>query len=408
MSRLMRAAVLAYALAFVVLTLVARWTDAFEGSESRLDLWFWLGGVACAYCALAIAFLPLSHPSQRPWRPPLLVVGVCIISIPSVYFADGWPPAGDWLTLLVCYSVLLPYLALTAWILRIFATGSSPQKPRSPILLMAILAGGASVFSSLGLNLTSANPGWADVSQPGWQVLLGKASWITTLAHLAPNSYQGPQPDRFSAMYAWCGWAAYLLAIVATVLLLLRTTVVRGSIKSLSQAPCIPALGVAFNFVLTFIYTDIFWGWHFTLRYWAVPYAMVLWLAAPIAALIFVLPTLWRPADTSRLKFTLLLQTPIAAFNLIMFPHYLHSSRFGLDLNIIGLTFLMIGLQILSWAAFLLLDLRKTEATVPPSPGARVYAPAKEGVPAPEPIGVSDGSITSEQQPDPLEELIDF
>jgi len=121
----------------------------------------------------------------------------------------------------------------------------------------------------------------------------------------------------------------------------------RCSIDRLRRSSIAALSAIVINLASLWVLNDIFWGWHFDLSTipWAAAVATAPWLVGPIAGAILLIPLLWKRDESWRLHAFLLLQVPIAAFNVVQFPAYFNS-----DLDWPGIGILIIGLQLEGWA----------------------------------------------------------
>jgi len=151
----------------------------------------------------------------------------------------------------------------------------------------------------------------------------------TTLPYLQP-------------FYKYGGYPTYLFALLASAAILIRIAVARFSLDRYRWSCWISIFAVIISLASLWVLTNIFWGWYFDLYAapWAATVATALWLAVPLAGAFLLVPLLWKPGESWRLRAFLLLQVPIAAFNVMQLQAYYGSDSLGLQ----GLGMLIIGL----------------------------------------------------------------
>jgi hypothetical protein len=120
-------------------------------------------------------------------------------------------------------------------------------------------------------------------------------------------------------------------------------------------------LGTVLTLCCFWLYTDIFWGWHFE---WDVDsiaplIATLLWLAAPLLAAAILWPVARGRFEPWRLRAVLMLQAPIAIFNYCAMFDYFD------DLKLPGLALLLMGMQLESWACIVMLAHSHAEVPSP-------------------------------------------
>lgn len=243
---------------------------------------------------------------------------------------------------------VLAYLVLAVFMLRDFRLKEARYRLRR-ILVPAALVGGASLaFSSLFLAIND--------KYTGWNILLRKVNWITAYINVGAPPIFGEKIEWLQPIYAPGGYITYVLAMLATVAILLWLFAGRMSIDRSRDSSLLTLPAVIICLAALWVTTDIFWGWHYELSdtRWAAVLATVLWLAGPLFGAVVLVPLLWKRRETWRLRAFLLLQVPLAAFNLMQLVAY-----FGRDsLKLEGLGTLIIGLQLESLACLDLLALR--------------------------------------------------
>jgi hypothetical protein len=316
-------------------------------------LWPLTAAIAFFYFILAVGYT-VSRDRERAPAPVWLVIAfvsllLLFAQLSLVLLSPDRPELKELRPLLMVAPVVLSYLVLAMFMLRDFRLKETHYRLRQILVPLALVAGAALVFSSLPLmiNLNQAS---------GWNVLLRRADWITSHINVGTPLFTGNEIKWLQPIYAPGGYIIYLLALLATVAILLWVAVGRISIDRPRNSSLLTLPAVIICIASLWVTTDIFWGWHFELSAtrWAAVLATVLWLAGPLFGAVVIAPLLWKRRETWRLRAFLLLQAPIAAFNLLQLPAY-----FGSDsLNIDGLGTLIIGLQLESLACLDLLALR--------------------------------------------------
>lgn len=381
MTRLLRLSVFFYAIAYVALA-IGFGAHSVSSGESWFSMpWFWLGAFAAAYVVLALGHWISKDPTGLPSARWLIPFWILILSFAAPVFADSFDRSNETLGWLLGLAVLLLYLAASFALNRVTRKNlvQSRLLRRPETALAASISGVVLVLSSLALNTTSLEPGWSSQSNPGWQILVGKAHWITALAHVGTDSLSDPTKNLYTRIYTPAGPVIYFLALVAAILLVVAVAIHHASARRLASSRILAPLASIIGFCGFWIYNDIFWGWHFDLTGWTATLATILWLAASLLALIVLVPLASRPGETWRLQFLLLLQAPLAALDLFCFAQYLDWNA-GLRLNILGLPLLMMGLQLMSWSCLILLIRQAAEIQIPAVANGPAVSPATAGV----------------------------
>lgn len=212
-------------------------------------------------------------------------------------------------------------------------------------LVGAMLAGAAMILLTLGLNITESANG-------GWEVVTGKAQWITHEYDVAKLLPEGRISSWVRELFEVGGYAVYLLALAAGVAAIVFILSRRLSVVSLSRSRFLPWLGGAACFATFFVYNDIYWGWQSVIWesrdtdpvVWYPAAGVALWLVAPVCVLWMIVAAVRKAQSSHALRMLQVAQLPIAGFNFQLMPAYLEH-----ELNIPGLLLLMIGSQLLAW-----------------------------------------------------------
>jgi hypothetical protein len=363
MTRSLRGFVLAYALAMTVLTVACGY---WPGYESISEMWYEGGAVAVACLAVALGFL-LCRDSSRGLSLPWLAValGINLSQFAAFLAENGYHSSKDYVVAVVQSAWTLGYLAASAWLYRALCMGVGEARMAAwrRLNLGLWIAGGTLVLSSLFLKISFP----LDESlafRAGWEVVLGKVPWVTAFANPASGLYGNAGGIRWlQPLYASGGSAVYLAALAATLAMAAWLAARRASVERLKSSRRMTDLAAVFLFCAFWLYSDIFWGWHYDLAdvSWHAALATGLWLGGPVLALALLIPVAMGKREAWRLQALLLLQAPLAVFNAIMLPHYFSGLVPDADLNLPGLAALMIGLQLESWACIGLLFLPAAE-----------------------------------------------
>jgi len=334
----------AYAAAMAV---VAAGSYAQHNSDSLSPI---TAAIAFSYLILAVGYAASRDPERAPAPIWLVFVFISLLFVPVWLLFDLLSqsplPSGELRVAIIYTPVVLAYLGLAVLLLRDFRAKEERYRLRRVLAPFTLVAGAALVFSSLHLAMTVNH-------RTGWNVLLRKADWITSHINVGTPLFTGNEITWLQPIYAPGGYIAYLLALLATVAILLWLAAGRMSIDRSRDSSLLTLPAVIICLASFWVTTDIFWGWHFDLSAtpWAAAVATVLWLAGPLFSAVVLVPLLWKRRETWRLRAFLLLQAPIAAFNFMQLQAY-----FGSDsLHFEGLGTLIIGLQLESWACLDLL-----------------------------------------------------
>jgi hypothetical protein len=349
MSRAFRAFMAIYAGTMTALAVGSRFESSLRSIYSQWrDLWVLIAAVALSYVALAFGYFSREDREKTPPRRWLAIVFGLAVSLPIVIPSNTLGEKTVMRTV-VNTAAVLGYLAVSAFMLFEFRSGSDAIRRAGRIPVTAALIGGIGlVISSLFLQ-TTADHG------TGWNIVTRKADWITTGVNVGQGIF-GPTIKWLQPIYAPGGYAIYLLAMIAALAMLARLVVSRLSVLRIQSSRIFPWFTAIFSFASLWVYTDIFWGWHFDFA--DAPrvavLATVLWLAASLFGIVLLAPIVREELQIWRLRAILIFQLPIAAFNFLMLSNY-----FTIDLNVPGLGMLIIGLQLETWACMALLASRR-------------------------------------------------
>jgi len=318
---------------------------------------FWLETalVALAYLLFALGYTISRDDEHAPSRMGMVPAFLALACLPSsmlllffrekpFYISLLWGP------MMFALWVFL-YLAIALLLLREFRSQVVPYRVRRIVVSLILVAGAAFVFGSLHFHIT-------DGAHSGWDVLLRRSEWITAHVNVGTPILFGSPIDWLQPFYAYGGYPTYVVTMLATVAILIALAASKFSIDRLRRSSIAALSAIVINLASLWVLNDIFWGWHFDLSTipWAAAVATALWFTGPLAGAILLIPLLWKRDESWRLHAFLLLQVPIAAFNVVQFPAYFDS-----DLDLPGIGILIIGLQLASWACLDLLAHRASE-----------------------------------------------
>lgn len=256
----------------------------------------------------------------------------------------GGKPFHDWVQAGVALNLLvgIGYLAFTWYFLgRLSSDGPrSFGRTRSIAAPVSLAAGALLVLSSLALRTS--------FDSPGWRVVTMRKGWLTYYASVGQSAFLGPTIRWLAPLFGPVGYVFYVVGLVASLAMIVLLVRFRFSGEKLRAAKSFSRLAAIICLVSLWIFTDIFWGWHFDLSStpWAAVIATGCWLAGLVLGGVLLLPVAQGHIEPSRLRTLLLFQVPIAAFNVAMFPMYFGDSDYPGP----GLVALIVGLQIATWA----------------------------------------------------------
>lgn len=353
MTRTFRVLIFLYAIAMVIQAAGSLAADS--SSITYWESWTESGATSVAYLVLALGYLLSGSTVHEPPRHWLAVaVGVTLTyGVGILHEHRSGEDFEHFLLHLGYWGTAIVFTVASVGVyfsLRKEKYASNLAACRKLVLVVWI--GGASlVFSSLFLKLTDDGTGWA--------VLLRKEPWITHLYNVA-GSWSGPGIDWLQTVYGPFGYIVYLLSLAATLAMAVWLSFFFVSFRHLQSSRLLACFAAVFNFLVFWVYTDIFWGWHFLVpeSTWSAYLGSALWLAAPVFVLVLLVPVALRQGETWRLGTLLILQLPVAAFDYLCMPLLFFQGAVYLP----GLGILMIGLQLESWACLGLLVIPVTES----------------------------------------------
>ena len=336
MSRSLRMCLLAYAAAMIACT-------ASLGKDIFSELggtWFLLGYATVSYLALALGYVFIKDRDRAPGGIALAAVFVAALSLP-VAQGLGFEPVKATPPLTLALLISVPYLACTGLLLHRLKWKQERQRGTAwqACILATLGVGGVLVLASLALKTT--------IDATGWNVIAFREKWITSGVNVATGIF-GPEIPWLQPFYKPGGYLFYSLGLIATAVMLIRLLFSPMKWNRVRDSRLFRGCLLAINISCFWVLTDIFWGWHFdfsSLRVTAA-IATVLWLVGPLFAILLVVPLAWKKNDLWRLQALLVLQVPVAAFNMAMIGMYWGTD--GLDMP--GLGLLIIGLLLESLA----------------------------------------------------------
>ena len=351
MGRSLRLFLIAYALTMITCT-----ASLGKSSFSEPDMvWFLFGYAAVSYLALALDQTFTNDHTGGSRRTALAVMFAAALSLPVVFYFETSPSERS-IRLTCMLAIAVPaYLFCTGLLLHRMKAERKRKEGRfwQVGVASALVAGAAMVMASIAMNTTE--------HARGWSILGLKAKWITSEVNVATGFF-GPEIAWLQPFYKPGGYVFYLLALIATISMLVGLVASRMNLRRARESVLCRASLLIINIAGFWVLNDIFWGWHFDLSNNPVPatIATALWLAGPLFVVVLVIPLIWRKNDVWRLRMLLAFQFPIAAFNMAMIGEYWSS-----DLDLPGLGLLILGLQLESLACIELLASRDREkATV--------------------------------------------
>lgn len=316
-------------------------------------LFAWCEGLS--YFVLALGYSRLRNCEGTPSRVALGVVFAAALSLPlSLPFSLGDELPG-WQAVALT-AIVVAYLVATVTLLReLKSMDSLRSRWRSNVLapLLALFGAGC-VISSLSLKVT-----WAQTAT-GWDVAMRRAEWVTSFINVGNDG--STTIEYLQPFYAHAGYVAYILAVSATLVILISLAALKIPIHWMRKRRIFALSAIIVNLISFWILTDIFWGWHFALKSieWAAVLATILWLIGPLLGTALLVPSLWNSNETWRFMMFITFQIPLIAFNLTMLFTYLPShSLLDASLDLPGLGMLIVGLQLESWACLELLMLER-------------------------------------------------
>ena len=314
---------------------------------------FETGILSLVYLLLALGYATARDRDRAPSRVwiVMIFVALLILLVPVVLaMAPEWALVSFavWGAVLFTLAVLV-YLGITLLLLRDFRSPRAKYQLRRIAVPLVLISGASLVFLSLFLRITGEQG-------TGWQVVMRKTDWVTAHVNVGAPILFGSDVDWLQPFYAYGGSPTYLVALLATLAILIGLAANRFSINRSRESSLVTLPALILSLASLWIFNDIFWGWHFDLSGtpWAAALATVLWFVGPLAGAILLVPLLWKQSETWRLRAFLLFQLPIAVFNLLPLQFYFGSDSAELP----GIGVLIIGLLLESSACLDLLALR--------------------------------------------------
>lgn len=352
MSRTSRLLVLLYALA-----MLAQAAGSYAASPSDLlTVWSFSGAVAAAYLVLALGYIFSRKITREPSLPWLAAALVFILTLWSeTFFKNGSPTPDDLKNIPQYTGPWIVFIAVSISLYFALRKGKGTANPASSRMFLVALWAVGAVFVALSLVLDITD------DATGWQVVLRRAPWITQYHNVA-TSDSDPSIEWLQPIYGNAGYIVYLLALVLTLAVALWLVVALARLKGWQSSRALASSAALFTFLVFWLYTDIFWGWHSLVpeSRWSALLCTALWLAAPLFVLAYLAPVSLRQGETARLRTLLVLQLPVAAFNYATLPTYFSSASGGPSFP--GLGTLMMGLQLQSWACIALFTFASNKA----------------------------------------------
>jgi len=313
--------------------------------EGLRGIWWLLGSTACSYivvaCAYSFAKTSLEGPNRR-WLAAVFGLSLALPLGPFRMIDDLPTEVPAYLALVVL--PLCAYLGATALLLYEFRCASTPGSNRvlRALLPASLSLGAALVLCSLFLRTTFGE----GRGSAGIHILTRQAQWVTAGINVAHGVF-GPVTAWLNVFYVVAGYPIYLLSVLTSVATLVGLILSRFSMERFQTWPLFLRAAALAIWSSLFVISDIFWGWHFDLSgaTWAAALATALWLATPLGGALLLLPLARGRPAAGALSTLLILQLPLAAFNVLMLPVYFRPSSIA---DLPGLGCLILGLLIQS------------------------------------------------------------
>lgn len=320
MSRAFRAFMVIYAGAMTALTVGSSFESPLGSFYSDWwGLWVFIAAVSLSYVVLALGYFNWEDREKTPTRRWLAIVFGLAASLPILVLSKSFGET-TLMRFVINTVAVLGYLAVSAFMLSEFRLGNDESSRVGRIPVTAALIGGIGlVISSLFLQ-TTADHG------TGWNIVTRRVDWITTGVNVGQGVLLGPTIEWLQPIYAPGGYAIYLLALIATLAMLAWLVVFRLSALRIQSSRIFPGFTAIFSLASLWVYTDVFWGWHFDFADipWAAVLATVLWLAASLFGIVLLAPIVRGELQIWRLRAVLIFQLPVAAFNFLMLVYLFH------------------------------------------------------------------------------------
>jgi hypothetical protein len=356
MSRRIRFSILIFAVAMTALGVAI---EIPKHGREIWDSWLLAGGLCAAYLVLALGFFfSRAEDGQLSvgWRIAMVVLSASQVT-PCI--SENGASFENYMKDAVVLISAGAYLFVSLWIYGRLRSGSPNFGASSmrKIAWGAWIAGAALVLSTLFLNTTLESDGVSmlgtlgDASKSGLMILLGHARWVTGYVNVGHDATTGTaEIPWLQPVFAIAGYGVYLMIVLATLVmagLVIRSRLLGRDIRVLKV---FATFSTVFAFCSFWIYTDIYWGWHFELS--DSPALAVcaagMWIAGPVLFLAVLCPRPLWGFDRGRVRTILLFQAPVAVFNCFPLPLYFS------ELKLEGLAVLMAGVQLQSWGCIAL------------------------------------------------------
>jgi hypothetical protein len=330
--------------------------------EPLAGLWLAVLGPAICYGLAAIGFALSGNRENAPGTFWLGFVFALALSLPGVLLLPPSPHYFDLISPFVTWSLVAVIAVLFVMGLLINRLRSENGRffnhSRGIELPLMLMVGAAAVLSSLFLSTT-----YGDL---GWSIVTWRNHWITDYSSVGTGALGfGPTISWLHPIFGPVGYAFHLLSLVASLAIVVLLVKSRFSGEHIAGTALFAKLTALTSLVSLWLVTDIFWGWQFNLASapWLATLGFGCWLAALIFGAALLLPVARGETAAWRLRALVVFQLPVVAFNMLALPGYFHKGVVYLP----GLAFLIVGMQIQSWACMDLLVGREKVVMVPPT-----------------------------------------
>ena len=339
MDRAFRLFLILYTL--VLLTIAASQLGEALKSNDPMAVWFGILSTALPYLVLALAMTLSREPQGPPGKIWLTVFCITALGTPlTVPLMNDFMFPSEWMPTRLVTAVL----AGVALLLFQFQPERASTVRRRLVDWSALAVGAGLVLSSLWLKTT--------YEAAGWMIVPGRRPWITNEASVGHGVF-GPTIPWLQPIFGPTGWAFYVASLLATLGLLALAVKTRFSLQNLKSSLLFTRITALLGLSSLWAVTDIFWGWHYQLSSipWSATLGAACWLAGLLWGAVLLVPVARGDASGWRMRWLLLSQIPIIAFNLTMFPTLISSTGAYLP----GLAAVIAGLLLESWACMDLL-----------------------------------------------------
>lgn len=242
--------------------------------------WIWFSAVSpmMSYIALAVGYMLSGERENAPSR---FWLGLTFALVLSCSFLWPWAdPLESHLSPLSLLPLLLSitFLAATAFVLSQLRGERCERfnRVRGITLPLSLMVGGGLVLASLFLTVTLK-----DGTGTGWSVVTRQTQWVTYYASMGQGAFFGPTIDWLQPVFAPVGYVLYLLGTAGMLAMILLLVKSRFTVEKMQASGLFKWLSTLIIFVSLWLFTDVFWGWHFVdLPYvpWAAAVALGCWL----------------------------------------------------------------------------------------------------------------------------------